>query len=354
MQNIDKLRAYMTEHHLDSYLIQKEPNVRYISTFRGADSALLILPETQYILTDARYTEQAAIEAPDFTIVNWRIIGHEVGLQNIVTAEGIQTIGFEADDLVFAEYQLLNEHVTAEFVPASGVIEGFRQIKNETELSDLRNACEIACRAFRRLLPEIRVGVTEKDLAAQLSSYMVAEGADTQPYGNILISGANSSLLHGIPSSKAIEYGDLVLMDFGCQFNGYLSDMTRTVVVGKATAKQKEVYKLEQQMLEVCLDRMKPGVPAADIYRAAREVLAGTGYEDYDYNNIGHGIGMFVHEFPQLTLACDDDLAAGNVITVEPGIYLPGWGGIRIEDQVLVTENGIENMISVPHDLIEL
>lgn len=354
MQNIDKLRAYMTEHHLDSYLIQKEPNVRYISAFRGADSALLILPETQYILTDARYTEQAAIEAPDFTIVNWRIIGHEVGLQNIVTAEGIQTIGFEADDLVFAEYQLLNEHVTAEFVPASGVIEGFRQIKNETELNDLRNACEIACRAFRRLLPEIRVGVTEKDLAAQLASYMVAEGADTQPYGNILISGANSSLLHGIPSSKAIEYGDLVLMDFGCQFNGYLSDMTRTVVVGKATAKQKEVYKLEQQMLEVCLDRMKPGVPAADIYRAAREVLAGTGYEDYDYNNIGHGIGMFVHEFPQLTLACDDDLAAGNVITVEPGIYLPGWGGIRIEDQVLVTENGIENMISVPHDLIEL
>lgn len=354
MKNIEKLRNYLETHHLDSYFIQKKANVRYVSDFMGDDSALFITKEAQYILTDPRYTEQAAIETPSYTIINWRAKGHGPALAELAAKHQIKTVGFEADALAFDEYQGFAEAVKAELVPASDVIEGFRQIKTPQELTYLRNACEISCRALKRLLPEIKVGVTEKELAAKLASYMVFEGADTQPYGNILISGARTSLLHGIPSNKPIEYGDLVLMDFGCQFNGYLSDMTRTVVVGKASAKQKEVYEKVKEMIEVSEATLAPGVWGGDVYKASLKPIAGTEYEPYNYSNIGHGIGMFVHEFPQLTTRYDNHLAVGNVLTVEPGIYIPDWGGVRIEDQLYIGDNGVENLVSFPHDLIEL
>lgn len=353
-KNIDKLRAYMEQNKIDAYFIQKQPNIRYISGFEGEDSAILVTLQDQYILTDPRYTEQAAIEVPDYTIINWRATGHGQAVQSVVEKENLQSIAFEDDQVVYAEYADFASHIKAELVPASGVIEKFRQIKTPQEIQYLRNACEISCRALRRLLQEIKVGDTEKELAAKLALYMVQEGADTKPYGNILVSGAKTSLLHGIPSSKPIEYGDLLLMDFGCQFNGYLSDMTRTVVVGKATEKQREVYELEKRMLEDAEAAMKAGAVAGDVYNASLKAVEGTEYADYTYSNIGHGIGMFVHEFPHLTTRYDGNLEAGNVITVEPGIYIPGWGGIRIEDQVLVTEDGIDNMISISHDLIEL
>lgn len=354
MENIDKLRNYLEKNNLDAYFIQKLPNIRYISGFEGEDSAILITLQNQYVLTDPRYTEQAAIEVPDYTIIDWRASGHGLAVQKVVEKEGLKSIAFEDDQVVYAEYADFLQSIQAELVPASGVIEEFRQIKTPQEIQYLRNACEISCRALNRLLKEIKVGITEKELAAKLALYMVQEGADTKPYGNILISGTNTSLLHGIPSSKTIEYGDLLLMDFGCQFNGYLSDMTRTVVVGKATEKQKEVYRLEKQMLEDAEAAIKAGVLAADVYQASLKAVIGTEYAEYTYANIGHGIGMFVHEFPQLTTRYDGILEEGNVLTVEPGIYIPGWGGIRIEDQVLVTKDGIENMIGISHELIEL
>ena len=209
-------------------------------------------------------------------------------------------------------------------------------------------------RQFEKIIKDIRVGVTEKELASKLSHYMVMEGADTKPYGGILISGARTSLLHGIPSSKAIEYGDLVLMDYGCQYQGYLSDMTRTVVVGKATPKQREVYELEQRMVADCEAVMKAGATGAQVYEASTKAIKGTEYFDYHYTGIGHGIGMFVHEIPFMGPASKAVFEPGNIITVEPGIYIPGWGGIRIEDEVLITEDGCENLISATKELIEL
>ncbi|WP_287450188.1 M24 family metallopeptidase, partial [Sellimonas sp.] len=200
----------------------------------------------------------------------------------------------------------------------------------------------------------IRVGVTEKELASRLSHYMVMEGADTKPYGGILISGARTSLLHGIPSSKSIEYGDLVLMDYGCQYNGYLSDMTRTVVVGKASEEQKKVYDLCRQMTEDVEAVIKPGVTGIECYEASLKAIKDTPYLKYNYGGIGHGIGLFVHELPFIGSNSTAVLQKGNIMTVEPGIYIPGWGGIRIEDQGLITEQGYENLISATHDLIEI
>lgn len=183
---------------------------------------------------------------------------------------------------------------------------------------------------------------------------MVMEGSDTQPYGNILISGARTSLLHGIPSAKAVEYGDFILMDYGCQYHGYLSDMTRTVIVGKATEKQREVYRLEQRMVSDATAAMLPGASVGDVYKASVRAIVNTPYFPYHYPGIGHGVGLFVHEQPFMGPNGTAVLQPGCIVTIEPGIYIPGWGGVRIEDQILITKDGNESLTTANRDLIEL
>ena len=197
-------------------------------------------------------------------------------------------------------------------------------------------------------------GVTEKEIASRLAHYMVMEGADTKPYGGIVISGAKSSLLHGIPDSKPIEYGDFVLMDYGCQYKGYLSDMTRTVVVGKADAKQREVYDLCRRMTEDTEASVRAGVTGTSCYEASLEAIKDTEYLPYNYTGIGHGVGLFVHELPNIGLNSENILQENSIMTVEPGLYIPGWGGVRLEDQGIITKDGYENLISATHELIEL
>lgn len=356
MDTIQKLRVYMEEHQIDSFFIAKPANVRYISSYTGDDSYLYITKTNQYFITDPRYTEQASYECPSYEIVNWRTPGNTIGktVGVLSVKEQAKTIAFEEDHLTFAFYKSIQQEVKADLVPTVNVTEEFRSVKTKEEEGYLRAACEIASRAFDKILKDIRVGVTEKELASKLSHYMVMEGADTQPYGGILISGARTSLLHGIPSSKAIEYGDLVLMDYGCQYNGYLSDMTRTVVVGKATEEQKKVYGLCRQMTEDVEAVIKPGVTGIECYEASLKAIQDTPYLQYNYGGIGHGVGLFVHEVPFIGINSDSVLRKGNIMTVEPGIYIPGWGGIRVEDQGLITEDGYENLISATHDLIEL
>jgi Xaa-Pro aminopeptidase len=351
-----ELLAYMEKEGLDGFFIATKANVRYISGFTGADSYLLITREKYYFITDPRYTEQAGMECPAYELYVWRGAGKTVGdaVGCLAERHHLKHIGFEGGAMSYTQYNDFSKVVQAELVSTTDVIEKMRSIKTPQEIEYQRAACEIACRAFARIIKDIRVGVTEKELAAKLSSYMVMEGADTQPYGNILISGARTSLLHGIPSSKAVEYGDLVLMDFGCQYNSYMSDMTRTVVVGKASAKQRGIYDLEKRMVEDSLAAMKAGVPLSDVYKESIKAIEGTAYFDYHYSGIGHGIGLFVHEIPFMSPNSDQVLEAGNVRTIEPGIYIPNWGGIRIEDQILITDDGYENLISTTHDLIEL
>ena len=350
---MEQLLAYMQKEHLDGMFISRPVNVKYVSHYTGEDSWLFITEQEKFFLTDPRYTEQVSYECPDYTILNWRDTYGSIGKALAYAAEkvGAKTIGFEAAHLTVEQYQ---SEVKAELVPADGIIEEFRSIKRPEEIECLRISCDIASRAYEKIQKDIRVGITEKELAARLSLYMVLEGADTQPYGNILISGARTSLLHGIPSQKAIEYGDLVLMDYGCQYHGYLSDMTRTLVVGRATPKQKEVYKIEQQMVAAVEGFLKDGVSASDAYYESTKIIEGTEYFPYHYTGIGHGVGMFVHEIPFMSPVSKNIVHANNVMTVEPGIYIPGWGGIRIEDQLLITETGNENLISATKELIEL
>lgn len=351
-----RLLPWFGEGTAEALFLKKKPNVRWASGFQGADSYLLMTAGGGFLITDPRYTEQASLEAPDFTLVNWRETGGSVmkAVAHILKEQRLHSLAFESDTLSCGEYSALQQETDAALVPTRDVVEKLRSVKTPQEIEYLRAACDISCRAFHRIVKDIRVGVTEKELAAKLSAYMVFEGADTQPYGNILISGPNTSLLHGIPSDRALQYGDFVLMDYGCQFNGYMSDMTRTVVVGRASARQREVYALEQRMIEDSLAVMKAGVTGGEIYEASIRAIRDTEYFPYHYGGVGHGIGLFVHELPFARGNTADVYEENVVTTIEPGLYIPGWGGVRIEDQVIIRDGGCENLISVSHELMEI
>lgn len=352
---LDQLINYLNENNIEGFFISRPQNVRYVSKYTGDDSYLLITRNANFFITDPRYTEQAGQECPDYTIVNWREQGRTVAgaVKLIVENLKLKNFAFESDFVTHNVYNELQK-TNAETIPLIGVIEKFRSVKTPEEIYNLRAACQIADRAFERIIKDIRVGVTEKELASKLQHYMVMEGSDTKPYGNILISGKRTSLLHGIPSNKTVEYGDFVLMDYGCQFNGYMSDMTRTVVVGKATPQQREVYELEKKMLEDATEKMVAGAKATDVYEASIEAIKDTKYFQYHYNGIGHGIGLYVHEIPFMGPRSNEILQANNVMTIEPGIYIPDWGGVRIEDQILIKENGNEKLTNSTRELIEL
>nr|WP_312576425.1 Xaa-Pro peptidase family protein [Sedimentibacter sp.] len=353
---LEKLIGYLNENNVEGFFISRPQNVRYISKYTGDDSYLFITETGKFFITDPRYTEQAQQECPEYKLINWREQGKTLAgaVKSIIEELKIKNFAFESDFVTYSTYEELSGQIDAQAIPLTGVVEKFRSIKTDEEIRNLRVACQIADRAFSRIIKDIKVGITEKELASKLSHYMVMEGSDTKPYGNILISGKRTSLLHGIPSNKAVEYGDFVLMDYGCGYNGYLSDMTRTVVVGKATSEQREVYDFEKQMLEKATSAMVAGTPATDVYKASIEPIQDTKYFQYHYSGIGHGIGLFVHEIPFMGPRSNEILRENNVITIEPGIYIPNWGGVRIEDQILITKNGNEILTSSTRELIEL
>lgn len=356
--SIGRLVRHMEAKGLDGFIVQRPENVRYLSGYTGEDSVLLVLREGCLFITDPRYTEQAAKECPDLELRNWRDEARSLAeaLASYSKKAGLTSVAFEADYMTYEAHATLDKAFGSRvrLVPGTGVVEEYRKIKRPDEIEKLRLSCGIADRALARLLDDIKPGRSEKELAALLSLHLVEEGSDTKPYGGILISGPRTSLLHGIPSERPIAKGDLVLIDFGGQYQGYLADMTRTIVVGKASPEQQEVHAYERAMVEATLAAVKSGAASKDVFAASTRPIEGTKYFGRHYTGIGHGIGLFVHELPFLSPRSEDILAENMVITVEPGIYIPDWGGVRIEDQILVTKDGYVDFTSSTKDLIEV
>lgn len=351
----EKLLEIMNSKALDGYFITKHENIRYLSGYTGYDAWLFLTLDKSFILTDPRCMEQAAKECPGHEIINWREYGSVTKcLGELIHQEGVQKIAIEKKAVTLDLYNNLLADTTAAIEGLDDVLEEMRSIKSPVEIQNLRCACDIACKAFDMLLNDIRIGITEKELESKLSYYMVTLGGDTKPNFNLLISGARTSLLHGMPSAKSIEYGDLILMDFGIEYNGYTSDMTRVVVAGKATQEQKDLYAVVNRMLDNTLNSIKDGVKASDVCEASFGTIRGTRYEPHYYSSIGHGVGLFVHEIPFLRPTSTDILHENNVMAVEPGIFIPGWGGIHLEDNILVTKDGYENLTTTEKKLIEL
>lgn len=355
MDNADKLRAEIKRLGLDGFFITDPYNVRYISEFTGSDSFLVITADRNFFITDGRYLEQASAECAGYEIVNWR--EKELPLwetiKSVAEEAKITKLGFEAAGLSYGRYSGLSENIGfVEFLPFSGVVESLRAVKTTYEIECIKKAADIAGRAFERLLNDIRPGVTEKYLAVKLINYIWEYGGEVRPGSPSLLSGARTSLLHGKPSDKKVEYGDFVLTDFGAVYKGYNSDITKTVVVGKATDKQKEIYEVEKQAVDCQIKAVKAGISAREPYYASLAPMKDTEYLKYHYDKIGHGVGLFIHEVPFMSPKTEDFLQENNVITTEPGMYIPGWGGVRIEDMVLVKKDGCEILNKVHRDLI--
>ena len=348
-----KLRQALKEQNLDALLVTSDYNRRYMTGFTGSSGVAIISADAAVFITDFRYTEQASAQVQGFEIVQHNgVIHQEVAAQ--VKKLGIRTLGFEQDMMTYSMYELYKQVISAQFVPVSGLIEKIRLIKTQEEINIIKVACEIADKAFSHILTYIKPGVTELDVSNELEFFMRKQGATSSSFDIIVASGLRSALPHGVATNKVIEQGDFVTLDFGAYYNGYISDITRTVAVGEPSAKLVDMYNtvLESQLL--ALEKVGPGMTGREADAIARDYLVSKGYGEAFGHSLGHGIGLEVHENPGLSMRSTTVLEPNMVVTIEPGVYLPGIGGVRIEDDIVITDNGNEILTHSSKQLIIL
>jgi Xaa-Pro aminopeptidase len=351
-ERVTRLREQISKLPIDGMLVVKPENRRYISGFTGSAGYLLITEKDAVLLTDFRYTEQASEQAPHFQVLDHGISAPE-GIRNQLQALGIKRLGFEKDYLTYGTFSLYSEKFApVELVPVEGIVEKLRAIKDKYEIETIRKAAGIADAAFSHILGFLKPGVRERDIALELEYFMKKQGAKGASFDIIVASGVRSSLPHGVASDKVMEHGEFVKMDFGALYNGYCSDITRTVVLGEANDKQREIYGIVLEAQLQALERLAPGMTGKEADAVARDIIKARGYGENFGHSLGHGIGLYIHEDPRLSSQSDDILQPGMVVTVEPGIYVPGFGGVRIEDDVVLTDTGIEILTSSTKDLL--
>ncbi len=337
----------------DHLLVASAENRRYLSGFTGSAGALLITPEEQYIFVDSRYTEQAAEQAPGFAPVQVKENARDT-LREFLSDLDPGRVGFEAGHTTYEEYCNLTDEIEAvQWVATSGVVEKLRQVKDPEELDMIREAAWTADAAFEEILPSVAPGRAEEDIALDFEFCMRRRGAEGLAFPLIIASGVRSSMPHGQASDKEIERGDFITFDYGARRCGYCSDATRTVVVGAADERQSEIYHVVLRAQEAAVAAIEPGKTGAEIDEVARDIIEDAGYGEYFGHGLGHGVGLAVHEGPSLSRRRGTTpLEPGMVVTVEPGIYVPEWGGVRIEDLVVVTEDAGEILTGISKDLV--
>ena len=323
----------------DAVLISSPENMRYIAGFTG-EGYVVISNYERYIFTDSRYSEKAEEETEGYIVSEGNVFEY---------LEKFDTVGIEEKHITCLIADKIKNKVYK-----SKLLDSMRMVKTPEEIEKIRIAEEIACRSFEKVLEYVSVGVRECDIAREFEYIMKKEGAQGPAFETIVISGKKTSLPHGVPSDKKLEKGDLVTMDFGCLYEGYRSDVTRTFCIGKADEKQREIYEIVKEAQQVGLDTIMSGITGRDADAVARKVIEDRGYGEYFRHALGHGVGLAIHELPNLSPRCEILLKPGMIVTCEPGIYIPDFGGVRIEDTVVVTENGIENLCRLSKDLLEL
>jgi len=352
-RRVRKLRRFMSDHGLSGMLITKPENRRYFSGFSGSAGMLLISDKASKLLTDFRYVEQATVESEQFEIVRYATSAYEK-LAEITNKLDVATIGFESDFVTYDMHSTL-----AEYMPNINLrpvqIDALRMVKDVNEVASIRKAVEIADQAFSHILTYIKPGISELAVARQLEYHMGRIGAEKPAFDTIVASGKRGALPHGKASQKIMELGDFVTMDFGAVYQGYHSDITRTICIGTATAKQREIYEIVLAAQLAGVQAVYPGKTGKTIDAVARKIIANAGYGEYFGHGLGHSVGLAIHEEPRLSPANTQTVLMENmVVTVEPGIYLPEWGGIRIEDTVLVSADGCKILTASSKHLIEL
>ncbi len=352
-KRLNDFRNRMKKNKLDSFFILNQSNRRFLSGFTAHDTgidesagALIITEKDLFLLTDSRFVTQAANEAPGFEVRCYKT-GIQDLIPELLNSLGCRKLGFEGSRLSYAAYCKIKENlnsnnVKTEFVPADTVVDDLRVIKSDDEIALIRKALTIAESAYLKTLNQVKPGVTEKDLAWELEKAMRESGAEGLSFPSIVASGVNSALPHAIPGTRVVGENEPLLFDWGAIYNGYCSDTTRTVVPGKPDDTFLKLYDILFQAQAMAIESIRPGVSTKTVDAIARNHIRDKGYGDYFGHGLGHGVGLEIHEAPRLGPLKESILERGMIVTVEPGIYLPEWGGIRLENMVLVTEDGAE------------
>ena len=351
-KRIEKVRALMEEKGIDSLLITTDVNRFYLSGFTGSSGYVLFTPVKNYFITDFRYTEQAKDQTNGFEILEFNKEVPE-NINEILVEDNSKKLGFESKNVTFNKYKEYKEKFTdVDLAGTEDLIKNLRKTKDKEEISKIKKAIEITDNAFNHILDFIEEGKTEREVALELEFFMKQAGGEKNAFDFIVASGKRSSMPHGVASDKKIEKGDFITMDFGTFYKGYCSDMTRTVVLGDASDKQRKIYNIVLEAQKEVIDKIKPGMSGKEVDAIARDMIKDAGYEDNFGHGLGHGIGVEVHEGPRASYKSDDIIKKGMLVTDEPGIYIPDWGGVRIEDDLLITENGCEVLNNSPKELI--
>lgn len=342
--------------HLDGLLLTGLSNIRYLTGFSGSSALLVVTPRDVLLITDFRYQTQVADEVGDLARIVIEASSLWTGLwQQLASLPSIKVLGFETAHITHRDFQRLVEAGSRwQWRPTVDLVETLRERKDAGEIAQVQAAADVATRALARTLPAVHAGLTELEVAGVLEKALRDEGSEGFPFPSIVASGPRSALPHARSSTRAIEDGDFLLMDFGAEVGGYCSDVTRTVVVGKATDEQRRVYEVVRSANERAATGIRAGMTGRDADAIARQYIERAGYGDLFGHSLGHGIGLEVHEAPRLARTADGALPEGAIVTIEPGVYRPGWGGVRIEDDVVLGALGPQILTQFPRELMEL
>jgi len=346
---VEKLRRMLNEQGLDGILITQPRNSLYLSGFGPSvqpdeiAGALLITEDDSILMTSFIYLEQAEREAPAFRLfkVERGDEGMVKALSGLLEEMGAKRVGFEAEHLTFARYQKWAS-IAAELVATSGLVEEIRAIKDQEEIEAIRRAVALADETSAYLREYIRPGLTEREVAWEAEVYMRQRGAEKIAFDLIVAGGPNGALPHATTTERALREGEPIVIDIGARVESYHSDLTRTIYLGEPDARFQEVYTLVRRAQESALGGIRAGMKGKEADGLARQVIEEAGYGEYFGHGLGHGVGLAVHEKPRVTQTSEEELQPGMTLTVEPGIYIPGWGGVRIEDLVVIGEEGVE------------
>jgi Xaa-Pro aminopeptidase len=353
-RRLQEVRRHLTASRLDALLVSHLPHVRYLTGFSGSNGLCIITLQKQYFLTDRRYRDQSKAEIEGFEISVTQVgLLEEAGKRRLL--KGKSRIGFEsAHTIVEAHTKMKKLFAGSTLVPTKSVIENIAAVKDDSEIRSIKRAIRITERVFQKLLHLLKPGLTEQDVAAEIGYWHRRYGADGDAFEPIVASGLRGALPHGRASAKKIKRGEMVTLDLGCCFQGYNSDLTRTIAIGRPSPRAKRIYQIVLDAQCKAIEAAQPGIKASTLDRVARTVISRKGFGKYFSHSLGHGLGIEIHEQLRLSAQSKDTLRVGNVVTIEPGIYVPGFGGVRIEDDIVVRDGGCEVLTAAPKELIIL
>lgn len=355
MNRVDQIRDSFKANKMDAFLVTNLTSIKYLTGFMGSAAVALITKDKNYFVTDFRYKTVVKDEVnPDFDIIIGKQSSYEF-LKPIFKKQKLKKIGFESNTLNFNAYRSLKKNYEVKWLPVEGLVESISAIKTTDELDCIRKAVDITDKAFHHILASIKPGkTTEKELAADITYFQMKLGGEKNSFDPIVASGENSALPHAHPTDRVIQTGDLLTLDYGTVYKGFNSDMTRTIAIGEISEEKRKIYEVVLEAQKTALGNIKAGASCRKVDASARDLIKSYGFGEYFGHGLGHGLGYEVHESPRLNQVYKGKLKVNNVVTVEPGIYIEGLGGVRIEDDVVVTEEGCEILNKTTKDLIVL